>query len=357
MHSHPQVQKSPETYPLHFLPSPLPQPNSNPSFMTGTRRPGPMMDSRRRRQLFWSYAPDWIVTIGLAAIFIGLSNVPGFKRDFSLQDQTSRQRQDWALYIICGVAPLTLQPIINLLSVRSWWDLHNSVLGLALSLSMTGVITQFVKMTVGRPRPDLIARCIPAAGAVDPPYGLATVTICTQTNKAMLKDGWMSFPSGHSSLSFAGLGFLAFYLSGKLHLFDHRGCAPKAWLALTPLSGAALVAISRTMDYRHHATDVLAGSLLGIIVAYFSYRQYYPSLASEHCQKPYSPRIKNRGEILPMHRRSQSNLPTDPLTADGDREEFQELANETVPRDEDGHEIEMPKNDRVPSPTSRDLMV
>ena len=72
-------------------------------------------------------------------------------------------------------------------------------------------------------------------------------------------------------VSFAGLGFLSFYIAGKLHLFDKRGHAvrmissiyslttlmicdcgpqPKAWISLAPLSGAALVAISRTMDYR-----------------------------------------------------------------------------------------------------------
>jgi diacylglycerol diphosphate phosphatase/phosphatidate phosphatase len=51
-------------------------------------------------------------------------------------------------------------------------------------------------------------------------------------------------------VSFAGLGFLSFYLAGKLHLFDKRGHARKAWLALSPLTAATLVAISRTMDYR-----------------------------------------------------------------------------------------------------------
>ena len=90
---------------------------------------------------------------------------------------------------------------------------------------------------------DLIARCQPALGSEDPLWGLSTVDICTQTVSYILEDGWKSFPSGHSSsmsntfllvvnhssdeyeVSFAGLGFLAFYLAGKLHLFDNRGHA------------------------------------------------------------------------------------------------------------------------------------
>lgn len=137
--------------------------------------------------------------------------------------------------------------------------------------------------------PDLIDRCQPIEGSVDLFIGLSNSTICTQTDDAILKDGWRSFFSGHSScmtentlslylyaliiylhsVAFAGLGFLSFYLAGKLHLFDRRGHAvsapnysllsflfkhlfiqAKAWISLTPLAGATLVAISRSMDYR-----------------------------------------------------------------------------------------------------------
>jgi len=149
---------------------------------------------------------------------------------------------------------------------------------------------------------------MPPPGSVDPPFGLTTFSICTQTDLVILNDGFRSFPSGHSSLSFAGQGFLAFYLAGKLHLFDKRGHAPKAWISLAPLSAAALVAISRTMDYRHHWQDVTIGSILGLTVAYFSYRQYYPHLADELSHRPYSPRIgrENSGPILPVHDSSQS---------------------------------------------------
>nr|GAT44011.1 predicted protein [Mycena chlorophos] len=192
---------------------------------------------------------------------------------------------DWALYIIAVASPAILQALIDLITLRSW-------LGRS--------ITQVVKITVGRPRPDILDRCQPPAGTVDPVFGLSDSSICT--TQLLLEDGFRSFPSGHSSLSFAGLGFLAFYLAGKLHLFDKRGYVAKAWLALTPFLGAALVAISRTMDSRHHWEDVLTGSILGTTVAYFSYRQYYPNLASEVSHLPYSPRITN--ELVSHHPRA-----------------------------------------------------
>lgn len=273
------------------------------------------ISSERKRKLFLSYLPDWIISIVLAGGFFTLDKISGFKRVFSLEDTSLRHPfaehervPDWLLAVICLGAPLVLLPIINLFTVRTLWDLHNSYLGLLLSLSVTGVITQFSKLTVGRPRPDVIARCMPPPGSVDPQYGLTDYSICTQTDITVLNDGFRSFPSGHSSLSFAGLGFLSFYLAGKLHLFDKRGYAPKAWISLVPLSGAALVAISRTMDYRHHWHDVTVGSILGLIVSYFAYRQYYPSLSDELSHRPYSPRIKDEtsGPILPVHGSSQN---------------------------------------------------
>lgn len=288
--------------------------------------PPPAMTRKRRIQLLWSYAPDWIITILLAAIFFALDPVPGFKRHFSLSDTSLRypyavheRVPNTALYFIAIVAPIVIQACVNLVTIRSWWDFHNATLGLILGLATTGAFTQLTKITVGRPRPDIIDRCKPIPGSVDPIYELSTIAMCTETNEAILRDGWRSFFSGHSSLSFAGLGFLAFYLAGKLHLFDRRGHTTKAWIALTPLAGASLVAISRSMDYRHHWHDILVGSIVGLVLAYFSYRQYFPSLASPLSHRPYAPRIESEedsGPGLPMHSDPQSEHPSDHTVSD-----------------------------------------
>ncbi|KAH6918960.1 phosphatidic acid phosphatase type 2 domain-containing protein 1A [Coprinopsis sp. MPI-PUGE-AT-0042] len=262
------------------------------------------MDPTRRKRLLLSYAPDWVVTLLIAGAFYALDKVNGYRREFSLTDTSLRYPHaehervpNGPLYFIVFGIPIILQPIINFLTVRSWWDLHNSSLGLILGLALTGATTQFIKVTVGRPRPDIISRCMPSAGALDPEFGLFNWTMCTQPDDSVLNEGFRSFPSGHSSMSFAGLGFLAFYLAGKLHLFDERGHAGKAWVSIFPFFGAAMVAISRTMDYRHHWHDVIVGSFLGILMSFFAYRQYYPPLTSEVSHRPYSPRIKDDSDL------------------------------------------------------------
>ena len=73
----------------------------------------------------------------------------------------------------------------------------------ALALFLTDVF----KNAVGRPRPDLIARCKPTKGT--PGHGFVTIHVCTEPDRHTLHDGWRSFPSGHSSFAFAGLGYLA----------------------------------------------------------------------------------------------------------------------------------------------------
>ncbi|KAK8850434.1 hypothetical protein IAR55_004352 [Kwoniella newhampshirensis] len=252
------------------------------------------------KTLVASYAFDWFLALVLWGVLAILNKSPGHKREFSLTDTSiqhsfaEHERVPPRLlgFISVGIPLLCLIPLSSLVA-RNSWDVHNSVLGLFTSFTVTGVVTQIIKMSVGRPRPDLIARCLPAAGATDHPvFGLSTIAICTNTNHFILNDGFKSFPSGHSSLSFSGLAFLSLYLAGKMHLWDVRGHRTRAWAALSPLLGGVMVAISRTEDNRHHWQDVLVGSLLGTFIAWVSYRTYYPALSHRECHLPLAPRIE-----------------------------------------------------------------
>ena len=57
---------------------------------------------------------------------------------------------------------------------------------------------------------------------------------------------------------------------------DSKGEVWKTFIVLVPTLSAALIAVSRIMDARHHPFDVITGSLLGILVAWAAYRQYFP---------------------------------------------------------------------------------
>ncbi|RPB27678.1 acid phosphatase/Vanadium-dependent haloperoxidase [Terfezia boudieri ATCC MYA-4762] len=155
------------------------------------------------------------------------------------------------------------------------WEMNAGILGLGLSVAALITIIGALKNLTGKPRPDVIARCKPRSFN-EPPVGLTGWEDCTG-DPIVIRDGFKSWPSGHS-VAFGGLAYLSFYLAGKLHISDNRGEVWKTVIVLIPLLVAAIVAISRIMDARHHSFDVLSSSILGIFVAWVAYRQYFPSL-------------------------------------------------------------------------------
>lgn len=165
-----------------------------------------------------------------------------------------------------------------------------TILSFAISVVLTSFLTDIIKNAVGRPRPDLLDRCKPAAGTLADT--LVTISVCTTPDGHLLQDGWRSFPSGHSSFSFAGLGFVSLFFAGQLHVFRYAAGGRdlgRALVCLAPLVGAAMIAISRCEDYRHDVYDVCVGSVLGMAVAYWSYRRHWPRLSSPRCDEPYPP--------------------------------------------------------------------
>ncbi|CAO3595617.1 unnamed protein product [Absidia cylindrospora] len=122
--------------------------------------------------------------------------------------------------------------------------------------------------------------------------GLSNYTICTvDSNTDIMIDGFKSFFSGHTSFSFGGLTYFSLYLGGKFNLFDQKGEGRtlKIFIFWIPILGALLIGISRFRDYRHHWSDILIGGIVGVVCAFFAYRQYYPPLYEGG--NPYNSRI------------------------------------------------------------------
>lgn len=76
--------------------------------------------------------------------------------------------------------------------------------------------------------------------------------------------------------------------------------------------------------------DVVAGSILGFVVAYFAYRQYFPSLASPMSHRPHSPRVPRDEPVLPTTAQDAQHF------RDSDDGEQMELIGGGVPKSEPG---------------------
>ncbi|KAL4231947.1 Phosphatidate phosphatase ppapdc1b [Mactra antiquata] len=160
-------------------------------------------------------------------------------------------------------------------------DVIQSILAAYLSIFLAGSLVNCIKIGVGRPRPDFLARCFPD-GNIDDSMK------CTGKPEDVI-EGYKSFPSGHSALCFSCLGYIALYLAGKLHIFNPagRGSAWRVICVIFPLLWATMIAVSRTADYHHHWQDVTVGSILGLVVSYIVYYMYYPPLHRVNSHLPY----------------------------------------------------------------------
>ncbi|CAH2053406.1 unnamed protein product [Thlaspi arvense] len=222
---------------------------------------------------------DWLILVILGLIDIALNVIEPFHRYIGpdmLTDLTFPFFQDtipmWAVPIVCILVPICIFTIYYYFR-RDVYDLHHAILGLAFSCLVTAVTTDSIKDAVGRPRPNFFYRCFPDG---KPKFDPDTKDVVCHGVKKIIKEGYKSFPSGHTSWSFAGLAFLAWYLSGKIKVFDRQGHVAKLCLVFLPILLAILIGISRVDDYWHHWTDVFAGAIIGLFVASFSYLHFFP---------------------------------------------------------------------------------
>ncbi|XP_058738118.1 lipid phosphate phosphatase 2-like [Vicia villosa] len=233
---------------------------------------------------------DWLILVLLILIEVILNIIHPFRRFVGrdmMEDLMYPMKENtvpvWAVPLYAVLLPISVFVFVYMRR-RDVYDLHHSILGLLFAVLITGVLTDSIKDAVGRPRPDFFWRCFPDGIQV---YDALGGVVC-HGKASDIKEGHKSFPSGHTSWSFAGLGFLSLYLSGKVKVFDRKGHVAKLCIVFFPLLAACLVGISRVDDYWHHWQDVFAGGLLGLFVATFCYSQFFPPPYNDDGWGPYA---------------------------------------------------------------------
>lgn len=303
-------------------------------------------------RILLSYVLDVIVILAIFAAGGVLNSLDTYHHHFSLVDpsisfpyQPHETVSTITLMLVSIAAPVLLIILVcwfrvpgtaaahgtpkSLMWRRKLWEAFTGVLGLGLGLGLAFVLTQMLKDVVGKPRPDLLSRCDPdlqhikdhIVGGLSnflaeaPP--VVSWTICLNKSKVVSHDGFASFPSGHSSFSFAGMTYLALFLCSKFaigipflppsphklpspsHFLNpaitrtdnhhnkgtpedipprNQAAAPPIWLLVLPLlcmATAIYIASSRWRDDRHQGFDIICGSILGIASAWLGFRWYH----------------------------------------------------------------------------------
>ncbi|KAK2586075.1 hypothetical protein KPH14_008364 [Odynerus spinipes] len=155
-------------------------------------------------------------------------------------------------------------------TIPPWlWLAYTKVGIFGFGAATTVLVTDIAKYTIGRLRPHFMTLCVPNINCTLPENHFRYIEdfTCTAPNISpkLLKEMRLSFPSGHSSFSAYTMIYLAIYL--QLRITWKGSKLLRHILQLTCILMAWFTAMSRISDYKHHWSDVLAGSTLGTTVA------------------------------------------------------------------------------------------
>ncbi|XP_058185270.1 putative lipid phosphate phosphatase 3, chloroplastic isoform X6 [Rhododendron vialii] len=149
----------------------------------------------------WTHMYDWLILMLLVAIYVILNRIDPFHRfvgkdmmddlKYPLKDNTV---PSWSIPIYAILLPIVIF-LFFYFRRRDVYDLHHAILGLLYSVFITAVITSAVKDAVGRPRPHFFWGCFPDGKEVYDQWG----DVICHGEKNVIKEGYKSFPSGHTS--------------------------------------------------------------------------------------------------------------------------------------------------------------
>ncbi|KAK4556805.1 hypothetical protein LTR86_006376 [Recurvomyces mirabilis] len=195
----------------------------------------------------------------------------------------SQQIPTWVSALVAILVPTTLMLLMQI-KVRSFHDLNNALFGLFFALTTTAVLYSVLKWFVGGLRPHFYAVCQPRASAILEAQAAERlmwfdVSVCTNPDKRAIVEAMQSFPSGHTAASFAVAVYTSLYFNAKLKLWS--GSRATHWelvVLCLPILGAVMIGSSMIIDGSHHWYDVLAGAVLGTLMAVAAFRMGFASV-------------------------------------------------------------------------------
>lgn len=140
------------------------------------------------------------------------------------------------------------------------------------AVALDQFVIDIMKLYAGRLRPDYIDRLrtegftASTPGIPNPKEDPEFYCKLIATHPR-LREGRKSFPSGHSGSSFVVFTVMSFFFFAHLRPFARQGSFARLMLSLLPLLVPLFCAVSRTRDNKHHFSDILGGSVIGIASA------------------------------------------------------------------------------------------
>ncbi|RUS82685.1 hypothetical protein EGW08_009522, partial [Elysia chlorotica] len=144
------------------------------------------------------------------------------------------------------------------------WRCYQLLAIFTFGAASTHFLTNLSKYSVGRLRPHFLDVCKPNLILINDTSRYIDEDVCTG-DPDRITEARLSFPSGHSSMSMYCAVFFILYLQKR---FTFSGI-----FLLRPLFQVAIFGVgvytglTRITDYKHHWDDVLAGGVLGILLA------------------------------------------------------------------------------------------
>jgi diacylglycerol diphosphate phosphatase/phosphatidate phosphatase len=143
------------------------------------------------------------------------------------------------------------------------------------SMIIVDAVTEYLKRGIGEPRPCAFYLCDYAgfakavnSGNYTNYYSETTFGKVGDFSKCVDHDGFMSWPSGHASTSFASMLASSFLLH---YTFEFQEPIFNC-VSYFPLIISTYISVSRVQDNKHHSYDVFSGAVIGCVSTLFMWQ-------------------------------------------------------------------------------------